>query len=137
MIDLQTRLAQFESQLNRFIYRVKKIHGKAEECSVETKRSLYEITQIFDKIVKRMESWEETLLYLSHNIKKNQYLYSHYPDEWVNNYLDIKRGLKGENNWMGALKVCDLQIPDRISAIESTRRQYLEEIKNASQSTVA
>lgn len=137
MDNLQIKVSNFESKLNRFIYRVKKIHSKAEENSVNTKRSLNEITDIFNKIIQRMESWEETLLYLSHNIKKNQYLYSHYPDDWVNNYLDIKRGLKSENNWMGAHKVCDLKIHERLASEESMRHQYLEERKNVLQSTVA
>jgi nitrogen-specific signal transduction histidine kinase len=54
--------------------------------------------KVLKRIEKRIESWEESMLYIYHNIKKNQFLYAHYPDEWVKDYKDIKQGLKDENN---------------------------------------
>lgn len=52
------------------------------------------------KCKSQIEDFEESLLYIMHNIKKNQFLYSHYPEEWVKNYLDIKKGLVEENKFM-------------------------------------
>ena len=77
-----------------------KITKKMEKLCKE----VYEITKQAEFISTRahsqMESFEESLLYILHNIKKNQFLYSHYPDEWVKNYTSLKQGLKEENKFM-------------------------------------
>lgn len=52
---------------------------------------------------KTLDRFEESLMYIMHNIKKNQFLYAHYPDEWVQDYQDIKNGLKKENCFMDKL----------------------------------
>lgn len=52
------------------------------------------------KCEKRLQEFEDTLMHLYHNIKKNQFLYSHYPDEWAKNYSEIKKGIKNENVFM-------------------------------------
>jgi len=52
------------------------------------------------KFMARAEKMEETFLYIMHNIKKNQFLYAHYPEDWVKNYQDIKKGIKSENEFM-------------------------------------
>lgn len=61
--------------------------------------------QAFKEMKDRFESWEETLLFVYHNIKKNQFLYAHYPDEWVKKYSDIKQGLRDENEAMDERKL--------------------------------
>ncbi|NGX57211.1 MAG: hypothetical protein K940chlam3_00095 [Chlamydiae bacterium] len=58
---------------------------------------MQENIKVLKKIEKRIESWEESMLFIYHNIKKNQFLYAHYPDDWVKDYNDIKRGVKAEN----------------------------------------
>lgn len=61
--------------------------------------------QAFKEMRDRFQAWEETLLLTYHNIKKNQFLYSHYPDEWVKKYSDIKQGLRDENEAMDERKL--------------------------------
>ena len=63
----------------------------------EAKELLNKIDGKFQEICKTIESWEESLMLIFHNIKKNQWLYSHYPDEWLKNYLDAKKIVKVEN----------------------------------------
>lgn len=46
------------------------------------------------------EKLDETILYTMHAVKKNQFLYSHYPDEWAKNYEEMKKGLIEENNYL-------------------------------------
>ena len=53
-----------------------------------------------DKCKRQIESFEDSLLHIMHNIKKNQFLYAHYPDEWVKDYRSLKKGLKFENEFM-------------------------------------
>jgi len=59
-----------------------------------------DVTSLLQKIEVKVEHLEETFLCIFHNIKKNQFLYSHYPDDWVKEYLDIKEGLKFENKFL-------------------------------------
>ena len=65
----------------------------------------------FAKLFKKMDSTlktfsdklasnEETLLFLMHNIKKNQFLYAHYPDDWVKSYINIKDSVSFENEYL-------------------------------------
>lgn len=61
--------------------------------------------QLFKEMADRFASWEETLLLVYHNIKKNQFLYAHYPDDWVKKYSDIKQGLRDENEAMDERKL--------------------------------
>ena len=61
--------------------------------------------QLFKEMADRFQSWEETLLLIYHNIKKNQFLYSHYPDEWAKKYSDIKQGLRDENEALDERKI--------------------------------
>ncbi len=54
----------------------------------------------FKLIQERVKDWEDSLYYIFHNIKKNQFLYSHYPEDWVKSYLDLKGGTQYENEFM-------------------------------------
>lgn len=65
------------------------LHKMANESLAAVKRS-----------EKAFESFEESLLYVIHNIKKNQFLYSHYPEDWVKNFLSLKEGIQYENKFM-------------------------------------
>lgn len=57
-------------------------------------------SKLFDEFSSKVEGLEESMLYVLHNIKKNQFLYAHYPEEWVKDYLSIKKGIKYENEFM-------------------------------------
>lgn len=59
----------------------------------------------YKKIEERIESWEEQFYYIFHNIKKNQFLYSHYPDYWVKSFADLKEALKYENEMMNQKQI--------------------------------
>lgn len=68
---------------------LEKIHFQAERSALSVAQSK-----------KQIENFEDTLLHIMHNIKKNQFLYSHYPDEWVKDYHTVKDGIKFENEFM-------------------------------------
>lgn len=84
-----------------------KVSKQKEDNRSELKK---EITQLVEWVVKgekalqefssKVEGFEETLLCLQHNIKKNQFLYAHYPEDWVKSYQDLKEGMKHENEFM-------------------------------------
>lgn len=70
-----------------------KLLGKIQD---QAERSAFSVAQCR----KQIESFEDTLLHIMHNIKKNQFLYAHYPDEWAQDYRSIKKGIKCENKFM-------------------------------------
>lgn len=67
------------------------------------------IERAFKENAKRTEALEDSLLHLMHNIKKNQFLYAHYPEDWVKDYLSIKKGIKYENLFMDK-KIADQEL---------------------------
>lgn len=63
-----------------------------------------QLAEIFERLEKslqensrKMNSMEETFLIIYTNIKQNQFLYAHYPEEWDRTYLQMKVNLKKEN----------------------------------------
>lgn len=74
------------------------------KCNADALKSIRSGTSkselVVKKLAKNFASYEESLLMVMHNIKKNQFIYSHYPDEWVKNYLDVKKGLQDENRFL-------------------------------------
>ncbi len=71
-----------------------KNHHKAMKTSLqELKKTLHDFSLTVANL-------EESILYIFHNVKKNQFLYAHYPDDWVTDYLSIKEGVKFENEYM-------------------------------------
>lgn len=73
---------------------------KMNATLLEVGQFLEEAQRVSRLSKKKLEDFEESLMYIMHNIKRNQFLYAHYPEEWVENYLSIKDGLKAENEFM-------------------------------------
>lgn len=90
---ISRRLGQIQEEM-------KKIKARNEEISQEFKDYAERSTYVLDEVRETLEDFEESMMYIMHNIKKNQFLYAHYPEEWVNSYLDIKNGMKYENEFM-------------------------------------
>lgn len=86
-------LRKWGSQYSRAVEKMDATLGEVGEYLQEAQK----VTRLSQT---KLEDFEETLLYIMHNIKRNQFLYSHYPEEWVENYLSIKEGLKAENEFM-------------------------------------
>jgi len=75
----------------------------AKTCD-KSDKVLFKLTQQMEEFNSKLESFEESMLFIMHSIKKNQFLYSHYPDEWVKDYLSLKHGLVTENEYMDRLR---------------------------------
>ena len=58
---------------------------------------LENIDEILINFSQKMELMEETFLVLYSNIKRNQFIYAHYPEEWNETFLEFKETLKKEN----------------------------------------
>lgn len=52
---------------------------------------------LFSQFDEKSDSLEETILSIYHNIKRNQFLYAHYPEEWDKTFLEMKKKIKEEN----------------------------------------
>ncbi len=95
---------KFTKSLDSLEKKVFKNFSKIENVLItvnqKTLLTLKQLDRDRKKFTQRAEKLEETFLYILHNVKKNQFLYAHYPEDWVNDYLDIKKGLKSENEFM-------------------------------------
>lgn len=91
---------EINKRMSKHFDALKKMGDNHRRQKDELNKLIFEIKNAFSNIYERMESWEESLLYTYHNIKKNQFLYAHYPDAWAKNYHDIKDGLKNENEYL-------------------------------------
>lgn len=98
--EVYAYIQQTNVRIDELEKKIKRMLTKHDKLTLNAKRTHLEIVKLFENIERRMGSWEESLLYVMHNIKKNQFLYSNYPDDWVQNYQDLKNGLKSENEWM-------------------------------------
>ena len=93
-IDAATKiLIRFCSESRRLRLENEKLLQKIHE---QTERSALSVA----KCKRQIESFEDSLLHIMHNIKKNQFLYAHYPDEWAKDYRSIKKGIKFENEFI-------------------------------------
>lgn len=88
-----SNLAKWEA---KHLLVIRKMEKTLQEVKEFTQQAEFLSKQCKDQI----ESFEDGMLHIMHNIKKNQFLYAHYPEEWVQNYLSLKEGMKYENEFM-------------------------------------
>jgi hypothetical protein len=81
-----------------------KMHKHLERHENHIEEGNKQLAEIFKRLekslkenAKKMSSMEETFLVIYTNIKQNQFLYAHYPEEWDRTYLQMKANLKKEN----------------------------------------
>ena len=95
--DILDKIEKTLSHLSRETTRLRVGNEKAlKKIQDQCERSALSVSQS----KKQIESFEDGLFHIMHNIKKNQFLYSHYPDEWAKNYTSIKKGMVSENKFM-------------------------------------
>lgn len=98
--DIYIFLLDTNQRIDGFERKVRRIAKHGEEMNHQTNRTLEKVTHLYLATMERIATWEESMLYIMHNIKKNQFLYANYPDDWVKHYNDIKEGLENENAYM-------------------------------------
>jgi len=98
LTDLFNKLAEELKEESKKNF--KKIDSKLSKLNSEILKSLISFNERSIVLTEKINEWEESMLFILHNIKKNQFLYSHYPDQWVKDYYSIKSGLKIENIYM-------------------------------------
>ena len=77
-----------------------KITKKNAETAKEFKDADERAYFALDRVRNMIDNFEDSMMHILHNIKKNQFLYAHYPDEWAKNYQALKEGIKDENKFM-------------------------------------
>ncbi|HUU88164.1 MAG TPA: hypothetical protein VMX17_10480 [Candidatus Glassbacteria bacterium] len=77
-----------------------KLNNKQNKINTEFAKLFKTMESTLENFSDKLSSNEETFLFLMHNIKKNQFLYSNYPDDWIKSYLDIKNCILFENRKM-------------------------------------
>ena len=88
---------------------IKKLNACEERLDRTTRKLDKELNKVsklhkmVDKRLKeysdKMDSLEDTFFTLYHNIKKNQWLYAQEPEDWWDDYLDLKRHYKALLNY--------------------------------------
>lgn len=66
----------------------------------------HNISKALEKFTDKVESLDETILSIYHNIKRNQFLYAYHPEEVIATFEEIKRKIIEENAELK--KVCNL-----------------------------
>lgn len=77
-----------------------KLENQISYIRTTVHKDLQEVRSQWQTMFQKMEDWEESMWYIQHSIKKNQFLYAHYPDDWVKDYQDLKEAQKFENDQM-------------------------------------
>lgn len=87
--------------LHRFLREHKVFYKKADKCfkqiSEDSGYSLKAIRCALKEFEKSKDIMEETFLSVYSNIKRNQFLYAYYPEEWNETFLEFKEKIKQEN----------------------------------------
>ena len=88
-------------ELNKAYKRINSIEDKIDRTVRKLDISLAKFDKVKDVIKKqiggyadKMESLEDTFFTLYHNIKKNQWKYVAEPEDWWNDYMDLKKHYK-------------------------------------------
>lgn len=102
--NIEKNIEKWEKKTSANLAKWESKHVKYQrqiEKTLKEVKGFTEQAELLSRLCKdQIESFEDTMLHIMHNIKKNQFLYAHYPDEWAKNYLSIKDGLKDENEYM-------------------------------------
>ena len=91
---------KFSKQINSALSKIPSYLNSITKTLKDVDSSLLDNKMTVTDMETKLDQFEEALLHIMHNIKKNQFLYAHYPEEWVKNYLSIKKGIKYENEFM-------------------------------------
>ena len=74
-----------------------KVFKALKEQKADTGSSLRTIRKVMKDFDQKVAILEETFLSLYSNIKRNQFLYAYYPEEWNETFLEFKEKIKKEN----------------------------------------
>lgn len=84
--------------------KLEKAEVEARRCNTKLSKRVNTIAKDSDTIkkaimtqIKSFDGIQETFYTLYHNIKKNQWKYTAEPEEWYEDYLDLKKHYKKEN----------------------------------------
>jgi hypothetical protein len=103
--SLNKKLSEPVKNINSACIRIEKL----EESFYSITKMLGNLDKFFNKklsepinemkdFCSRIEDLEESFSIIFHNIKRNQFLYSKYPEEWwETNYINFKESLKLQN----------------------------------------
>jgi hypothetical protein len=100
---IETALGKFRSEGKHIINQTlnhlnRKIDVFMEKYEKDSHKHLTKALKEMSSFCKKIDQLEETFLIMFTNIKRNQFLYSHYPEDWWDeNYLHIKEKMKKEN----------------------------------------
>jgi len=97
---------QIEATCKDIAKRTDRMEDHLEKVEKKNEKYVTSCVDACQEIRKKVEAWEDNFYHIMHNIKKNQFLYSHYPEDWVKNFTSIKEGIKKENKFMDKSTRC-------------------------------
>jgi len=100
VLKYQKHVERISKEFQELVNTLQIIEKRHNKTQLNLSNFCKEGVKLYKNIEYKIESFEESLLMIMHNIKKNQFLYSHYPEDWVKDYLSVKGGIKFENKFM-------------------------------------
>ena len=97
---IEERLSKLDAFIKNAELALDKMQKFVDKCEKTHVARVTELNESFKTMAAKVEAWEESLYYIFHNVKRNQFLYSHYPEEWVKNFQDLKAATLFENAYM-------------------------------------
>lgn len=84
----------YKNGMNCFLKKFNSLYKKEQKRSTKELNGLKEVIK---DLTEKVSVLDETFLLLYSNIKRNQFLYAHFPEEWNETFLQFKERLKQEN----------------------------------------
>lgn len=98
-------LGMISKKMKQIFRKIKSMESEQEKLILSIHRQLHAVELVHSDLTDKISFFEESLLLIMHNIKKNQFLYSHYPDEWAKDYLAVRKGIEEENSFLDKRKI--------------------------------
>ena len=96
-VDMRTSLKVYKNTLNNIEIQFRRTRNKLTNQVDFFSEILRGFENKMNEIIRKQDSIEETFLILYSNIKHNQFLFSNYPDDWVDEFrLKKERETKDE-----------------------------------------
>jgi outer membrane protein assembly factor BamD (BamD/ComL family) len=82
----------------KIVKRYEKLYKESCKEKIESDKLVSMQRTYLDEVMKKLDCIEETYYILYSNIKRNQFLFAHYPKDWDKDWMEIRDKLKEENN---------------------------------------
>lgn len=91
---MKTNHKSYKSGMKGFLEKFDRLYKREKKLQLKV---LSDLQSEVNSLREKVEILDETFLCIYDNIKRNQFLYAHYPEEWDQTFLQMKEDLKKQN----------------------------------------